>query len=573
MNKTSYAETAQGLASMGRYGDSMLVHMTPGEVAGLQALAMQHGTSLTINPKTGLPEAFILAPLIGAGLGAFTAMSPLAIGLTTGLLGWAVTGDLGQGIMAGLGGAGGAGLGGALGKFGAAQAATPTVTNVATTGASLADDVAAGALGGVGKAVTTPGVMGTGTLAGMPQGYAGIGGGVMGGAPTVSAAPAIADLGGKTTAFGTSSGPFGDLVTGAGAALKDPMAFYKAFPDEALTAAGMAATPLITSALQPPQFAPPVPEEKTPYEGPYFPTERVAQFPTTQDILAGSNERQYFEDVHPYPGFEPRRMANGGQILETPDGIGQNVQLSRNGYGLGALASRPVGFAPGGEIDYGITSTAGGATDPNSIPSVGFTERLAAYDKQLADLTKPRMPAYGQWWMNPGGALNPFQQRAQDQFGQGLTREQAIAQLGARPVWNPESIAPRVPVQQPTPQPVGGGGVTELPVRPPQMASNPAMTGFQNMASGIMGMAKGGYLDGAGDGMSDSIPATIGGKQPARLADGEFVIPADVVSHLGNGSTKAGAKRLYAMMDKVRQARTGTKKQGKQIKPEKYMPA
>jgi hypothetical protein len=87
------------------------------------------------------------------------------------------------------------------------------------------------------------------------------------------------------------------------------------------------------------------------------------------------------------------------------------------------------------------------------------------------------------------------------------------------------------------------------------------------------GMAKGGYLDGQGDGMSDSIPATIEGKQPARLADGEFVVPADVVSHLGNGSSKAGSKRLYAMLDKVRRARTGNKKQGKQIKPEKYMPA
>jgi hypothetical protein len=83
----------------------------------------------------------------------------------------------------------------------------------------------------------------------------------------------------------------------------------------------------------------------------------------------------------------------------------------------------------------------------------------------------------------------------------------------------------------------------------------------------------GGYLDGAGDGMSDSIPATIEGKQPARLADGEFVIPADVVSHLGNGSTKAGAKHLYKTMAKIRKARTGTIKQGKQINPSKYMPA
>jgi hypothetical protein len=84
--------------------------------------------------------------------------------------------------------------------------------------------------------------------------------------------------------------------------------------------------------------------------------------------------------------------------------------------------------------------------------------------------------------------------------------------------------------------------------------------------------AKGGYLNGPGDGMSDSIPATIEGKQPARLADGEFVIPADVVSHLGNGSTKAGAKKLYEMLDRVRVARTGNKKQGKKINPNKLMP-
>lgn len=88
----------------------------------------------------------------------------------------------------------------------------------------------------------------------------------------------------------------------------------------------------------------------------------------------------------------------------------------------------------------------------------------------------------------------------------------------------------------------------------------------------------GGYSDGGrllkgpGDGMSDNIPASISGKQPARLADGEFVVPADVVSHLGNGSTDAGAKQLYAMMDKVRKARTGNPKQGKQINPNKFLP-
>ena len=80
-------------------------------------------------------------------------------------------------------------------------------------------------------------------------------------------------------------------------------------------------------------------------------------------------------------------------------------------------------------------------------------------------------------------------------------------------------------------------------------------------------------LQGPGDGMSDSIPATIGGKQPARLADGEFVVPADVVSGIGNGSTDAGARQLYDMMDKVREARTGRTRQAPEIEPNKMMPA
>ena len=103
-------------------------------------------------------------------------------------------------------------------------------------------------------------------------------------------------------------------------------------------------------------------------------------------------------------------------------------------------------------------------------------------------------------------------------------------------------------------------------------------TGQERLAGG--GIASlGGYSDGGrllrgpGDGVSDSIPATIGNKQPARLADGEFVVSADVVSGLGNGSTDAGAKELYTMMDRVRKARTGTKKMGKTIKADKILPA
>lgn len=106
------------------------------------------------------------------------------------------------------------------------------------------------------------------------------------------------------------------------------------------------------------------------------------------------------------------------------------------------------------------------------------------------------------------------------------------------------------------------------PVQPTPYRPNYAAGGIADLG----GYSDGGrMLKGPGDGMSDDIPATIANKQPARLANEEFVIPADVVSHLGNGSSEAGAKVLYKMMDRVRQARTGNKKQGKQINPDKYL--
>lgn len=108
----------------------------------------------------------------------------------------------------------------------------------------------------------------------------------------------------------------------------------------------------------------------------------------------------------------------------------------------------------------------------------------------------------------------------------------------------------------------------QIPGYGPRLDTNTGQM-MNNFAEG--GIA--GLLKGRGDGMSDDIHATINDKQPARLADGEFVVPADVVSHLGNGSTDAGAKHLYAMMDKVRQARTGRKSQGKQISAGGYLPA
>ena len=96
---------------------------------------------------------------------------------------------------------------------------------------------------------------------------------------------------------------------------------------------------------------------------------------------------------------------------------------------------------------------------------------------------------------------------------------------------------------------------------------------IQAAAQGGMMQGQGYYLGGPTDGMADLVPATIDGNQPAALSDGEFVIPADVVSHLGNGNSEAGAQQLYSMMDRVRTERTGTTKQGPEINPTKMMPA
>jgi hypothetical protein len=97
--------------------------------------------------------------------------------------------------------------------------------------------------------------------------------------------------------------------------------------------------------------------------------------------------------------------------------------------------------------------------------------------------------------------------------------------------------------------------------------------GFAQGGLASLPQSQGYYLGGATDGMADQIPANINGQQEAALSDGEFVMPADVVSHLGNGNSDAGAKVLYSMMDRVRQARTGTKEQGRKITPNKFTPA
>jgi hypothetical protein len=128
------------------------------------------------------------------------------------------------------------------------------------------------------------------------------------------------------------------------------------------------------------------------------------------------------------------------------------------------------------------------------------------------------------------------------------------------------------PYQQPISQNVLSGS---------QDARVDPYTGQERLAGGGLSHL-GDYSDGGrllrgpGDGVSDSIPATIGDKQPARLADGEFVVPARIVSELGNGSTEAGARKLYAMMDRVQKARAKTVGKGnvaKNSRADKHLPA
>jgi len=143
----------------------------------------------------------------------------------------------------------------------------------------------------------------------------------------------------------------------------------------------------------------------------------------------------------------------------------------------------------------------------------------------------------------------------------------------------PAGTAPRRP---------GSGGITYFTpmTYTPVTTAAPAVTAAPTVTAAAGGMMSGGVstlggysdggrlLKGPGDGVSDSIPATIGDKQPARLADGEFVIPARIVSEIGNGSTEAGAKKLYAMMDRIQGARKKSiKNVAANTKADKYLPS
>jgi hypothetical protein len=266
---------------------------------------------------------------------------------------------------------------------------------------------------------------------------------------------------------------------------------------------------------------------------------------------------------------------------------------------MGELDFKPVAAAQGGIMGY-----AGGGDVPieddefNRLTGRGGGRKVAAEpDAKFSPTSEgaaavsqfgQRMKSYPGWAPLGLGArvlgaiassygdhmarnVNPNysnEGRQQMQAAQSAAQDAGIASFdAARSGTDRNSVTP------------GGGSSDARPA--PAADRGYGREGQHAAQGGIMGYNLGGYasggnprlLRGPGDGMSDHIPATINNRQPARLADGEYVITAEVVSHLGNGSTEAGARQLDAMMKRIRKGRTGTPKQGKQINPRKYLPA
>jgi hypothetical protein len=241
-------------------------------------------------------------------------------------------------------------------------------------------------------------------------------------------------------------------------------------------------------------------------------------------------------------------------------GMGGQTAAQQFMSSVNPAAIAPTGI-PGGTIAPGVGSFAPAGGGISSLPTTGgtFTEGMSRFASDPMASIK----------------ANPFTAGAAGLTGAMYAREgiEAPEEYDGplkRFRFNPETYRSARGYAEGGITALASGGYDRMVGEEPMYPSNMASGGISNLGTYSDG---GRMLKGPGDGMSDSIPGVIGGKRPARLADGEFVVPADVVSHLGNGSTDAGAKHLYSMMDKVRKARTGRKAQGREINPRKYVPA
>jgi len=233
--------------------------------------------------------------------------------------------------------------------------------------------------------------------------------------------------------------------------------------------------------------------------------------------------------------------ASGGNGIGSAGGAGGGTNWSSLAKSLLGKAATPAGIA---SLATGLYGAMGG-NKPSTPPGWRGIINPNALTATRTQLEQPKYVPYS------GEAMMGRKRFSDTTYGPTPTINPAITPI----------VAPAVPE-------------TAAPPPPPLEQGNSGFDGSAGMAAGgLMGLAHGGrYLKGATDGMADKLDTDIDGKQAAKLSHGEFVIPADIVSHLGNGNSDAGANVLYRMMDRVRKARTGNPKQGKQINPEKFMP-
>jgi hypothetical protein len=244
----------------------------------------------------------------------------------------------------------------------------------------------------------------------------------------------------------------------------------------------------------------------------------------------------------------------------------------------------------------GLTPAPNMMTTPaaNAAYESSLANQQMAFDTGTAGERLSTMGKGAQSLTQPGGLSNFYENLANDPntYGAKTTLAAAAAPTIAYAM-EPGEPPPDTPVDSdpgqqfdymanPTnPTPSSSPYGTEQKYFAPQYVKRTtprfASGGIPDAGYNLGGYSDGGrLLRGPGDGVSDSIPAVIGKKQPARLADGEFVVPARIVSELGNGSTEAGARKLYAMMDRIQKARGKTVGKGKVAKnsrSEKYLPA
>ena len=295
---------------------------------------------------------------------------------------------------------------------------------------------------------------------------------------------------------------------------------------------------------------------------------------SSEEVDAGSGNRVIqFDD-----GSSITIGSDGAPIgtTDSPDAVGNSAAFNRalawTTQNLGPTAGRALQAAmrnPGATLGtalMGIKMMTGGDKQGGynkPVPKMDMVREQVQYN----DPNRRPGEAGRQYFTDPRfAAQGNAEALAAAQAASAGQASGIQAAYQPRPAEAPNPYAGKMKMAY-NPQPVTNTETTGAGL--PQIPTSLTAQGGIPMAEG--GLADAGrYLQGETDGMADKIPSSIDGEQPAALSHGEFVIPADVVSHLGNGNSDAGAQKLYEMMDRIRQARTGTTEQGKEINPDEF---